>query len=168
MSFSVTVGSAVAANTGIGYQLMQVTWQATDGFHPIFGGTGPVGLFGPDSYNPPFLTLLTDLYLHADGSGNIDSWYFSAFNVPFAGSLVSESPDLGYASQVNTTNVSDYVLSRPTPFGQGDFAKAGVTNSGTWTMETVGTVTPEPATLTLFATGLLSVGVAARRRRRVG
>lgn len=167
LSFSVTLAAALAPNTGMDFNLMQVTWHASDGFHPIFGGTTVVNLFGVDDYNPPFPAILTNLSLHADGSGNIDAWYVNAFNIPFAGGVISQAPNPGWASQVNDINVADYVYSRPTPVGTGDLAKAGVTSSGTWTMEEVDTVTPEPATVTLFATGLLTIGIGARRRKRV-
>lgn len=164
LTFSVTLADALAANTTTDLALQTVTWTANDGKFTS-GGTGQVGLFNVDDYNPGYSSSLLGAVFTTDSLGNIVAWHFNLFNGAHASELFSNSSAFPIGAQLYWATLNDYVYSRVGDGGGPDnpIEWAGTTTVGSWT--TTSSTPSVPDTTSVLACLSLSIGLLGARMK---
>ncbi|HWA29403.1 MAG TPA: hypothetical protein VG734_27380 [Lacunisphaera sp.] len=158
LTFSITLANALVANTTTDLTLQTVTWTANDGKFTS-GGTGQVGLFHVDDYNPGYSSSLLGAVFTTDSLGNIVAWHFNLFNGSHASELFSNSNAFPIGAQLYWATLNDYVYSRTGDGGGSNepIEWAGTTTVGSWTTTSS---TPSVPDNTSVPAGLsLSIGL---------
>ncbi len=167
LTFSFTLGSALASGVTTDLAMQSMSWSASDGKY-TYGSSGQVGLLYPDNLNPGESASVLNAVVTTDLSGNIVGWNFALFGGAHASQFYSNSTPFPVGMALYWATVYEYGYSRPGDSGDGGLPIefAGTTRKGSWTTTGGSPSVPDSAGTALLLTigcGFLSL-VRVRRR----